>query len=152
MVVGVCQKKRQCKFNTDPKTFQGDPCPGLRKYIEVAYKCRPCKYSHTCRCTYTYVRTDACANVRGQMWDRVVPSGKRERIVFLRDIRFLFMRTSSVRLARRSHKNQRYRWNSSRDTHDGLAGGSRGNSRARRDPANSDRFRWLREYLLRVKT
>ncbi|EGI58936.1 Uncharacterized protein C21orf63-like protein [Acromyrmex echinatior] len=42
MVVGVCQKKRQCKFNTDPKTFQGDPCPGLRKYIEVAYKCRPC--------------------------------------------------------------------------------------------------------------
>ncbi|KAG5305997.1 EVA1C protein, partial [Acromyrmex insinuator] len=66
MVVGVCQKKRQCKFNTDPKTFQGDPCPGLRKYIEVAYKCRPCKYPHpyTCRYTHTYVRTDACANVR----------------------------------------------------------------------------------------
>ncbi|KYN28431.1 hypothetical protein ALC57_02158, partial [Trachymyrmex cornetzi] len=69
MVVGVCQKKRQCKFNTDPKTFQGDPCPGLRKYIEVAYKCRPCKYPHpyTCRYTHTYVRTDACANVREQM-------------------------------------------------------------------------------------
>ncbi|KMQ97049.1 hypothetical protein RF55_2638, partial [Lasius niger] len=41
MVVGVCQKKRQCKFNTNPETFQGDPCPGMRKYIEVAYKCRP---------------------------------------------------------------------------------------------------------------
>ncbi|KOX70705.1 hypothetical protein WN51_02129 [Melipona quadrifasciata] len=40
-VVDVCHKKRQCKFNTSPKTFQGDPCPGLPKYIEVAYQCRP---------------------------------------------------------------------------------------------------------------
>ncbi|XP_029158023.1 D-galactoside-specific lectin-like, partial [Nylanderia fulva] len=39
-VVGICQKKRQCKFNTSPKTF-GDPCPGMQKYLEVAYKCRP---------------------------------------------------------------------------------------------------------------
>lgn len=22
--------------------FRGDPCPGVRKYVEVAYKCRPC--------------------------------------------------------------------------------------------------------------
>lgn len=40
----ACQKKRQCKFKTSPKTFGGDPCPGVRKYVEVAYKCRPCKY------------------------------------------------------------------------------------------------------------
>ncbi|KYM97120.1 Uncharacterized protein C21orf63 like protein [Cyphomyrmex costatus] len=108
MVVGVCQKKRQCKFNTDPKTFQGDPCPGLRKYIEVAYKCRPCKYPHpyTCRYTHTYMHTDACANVREQMRDRAAPSRERKGIVFLRDIRFLFMRTSSIRLVRRSHKNR----------------------------------------------
>lgn len=100
---------------------------------------------------HTYVRTDACANVREQMWDRA-PSRKRKGIVFLWDIRFLFMRTSSVRSIRRSHKNRWYRWNSLRDTHDGSAGGSRRNSQVRRDPANSDRFRWLREYLLRVKT
>ncbi|KYM83428.1 Uncharacterized protein C21orf63 like protein [Atta colombica] len=50
MVVGVCQKKRQCKFNTDPKTFQGDPCPGLRKYIEVAYKCRPYEFRSKVAC------------------------------------------------------------------------------------------------------
>ncbi|GLH02818.1 Uncharacterized protein GBIM_08783 [Gryllus bimaculatus] len=40
-VVEACQKKRQCKFQTSPRTFGGDPCPGVRKYVEVAYKCRP---------------------------------------------------------------------------------------------------------------
>lgn len=49
-VVEVCQKKRQCKFNTSPKTFQGDPCPGLRKYIEVAYKCRPYEFRSKMAC------------------------------------------------------------------------------------------------------
>ena len=42
-VVEACQKKRHCKFLASPRTFGGDPCPGLRKFIEVAYKCRPCK-------------------------------------------------------------------------------------------------------------
>lgn len=42
-VVESCQKKRHCKFLSSPKTFKGDPCPGFRKFIEVAYKCRPCK-------------------------------------------------------------------------------------------------------------
>ncbi|XP_032689135.1 uncharacterized protein LOC116852673 isoform X1 [Odontomachus brunneus] len=49
-VVEVCQKKRQCKFNTSPNTFQGDPCPGLRKYIEVAYKCRPYEFRSKVAC------------------------------------------------------------------------------------------------------
>ncbi|XP_011350322.1 protein eva-1 isoform X2 [Ooceraea biroi] len=49
-VVEVCQKKRQCKFNTSPETFQGDPCPGLRKYIEVAYKCRPYEFRSKVAC------------------------------------------------------------------------------------------------------
>nr|XP_033341158.1 protein eva-1 homolog C-like isoform X4 [Megalopta genalis] len=49
-VVEVCQKKRQCKFNTSPKTFQGDPCPGLPKYIEVAYQCRPYEFRSKVAC------------------------------------------------------------------------------------------------------
>lgn len=44
-VVEACQKKRRCRFLSSPKTFGGDPCPGHRKFIEVAYKCRPSEYS-----------------------------------------------------------------------------------------------------------
>ncbi|XP_076751355.1 uncharacterized protein LOC143423722 isoform X1 [Xylocopa sonorina] len=49
-VVDVCHKKRQCKFNTSPKTFQGDPCPGLPKYSEVAYQCRPYEFRSKVAC------------------------------------------------------------------------------------------------------
>ncbi|XP_046434330.1 protein eva-1 isoform X1 [Neodiprion pinetum] len=49
-VVEACQKKRQCKFNTSPETFQGDPCPGLPKYIEIAYKCRPYEFRSKVAC------------------------------------------------------------------------------------------------------
>ncbi|XP_048512336.1 protein eva-1 homolog C-like isoform X5 [Athalia rosae] len=49
-VVEACQKKRQCKFNTSPETFQGDPCPGLPKYIEIAYKCRPYEFRSKIAC------------------------------------------------------------------------------------------------------
>ncbi|XP_033611197.1 protein eva-1 homolog C [Cryptotermes secundus] len=49
-VVEACQKKRQCKFQTSPKTFGGDPCPGVRKYVEVAYKCRPYEFRSKVAC------------------------------------------------------------------------------------------------------
>lgn len=51
-VVEACQKKRHCKFLASPKTFGGDPCPGHRKFVEVAYKCRPCKYCQGCGFIY----------------------------------------------------------------------------------------------------
>ncbi|XP_015430090.1 PREDICTED: protein eva-1 homolog C-like, partial [Dufourea novaeangliae] len=57
-VVEVCQKKRQCKFNTSPKTFQGDPCPGLPKYIEVAYKCRPYEFRSKVACETDVINLD----------------------------------------------------------------------------------------------
>jgi hypothetical protein len=43
-VVEACQKKRYCKFNSSANIIGNDPCPGVRKFVEVAYKCRPCKY------------------------------------------------------------------------------------------------------------
>lgn len=49
-VVEACQKKRQCKFQTSPKTFGGDPCPGVRKYVEIAYKCRPYEFRSKVAC------------------------------------------------------------------------------------------------------
>ncbi|CAG7716268.1 unnamed protein product [Allacma fusca] len=49
-VVGLCQKKTSCKFQTSPRTFGGDPCPGTRKYVEVAYKCRPSEFKSVIGC------------------------------------------------------------------------------------------------------
>uniref|UniRef100_A0A182M9Y8 SUEL-type lectin domain-containing protein n=1 Tax=Anopheles culicifacies TaxID=139723 RepID=A0A182M9Y8_9DIPT len=49
-VVEACQKKRHCKFLASPKTFGGDPCPGLRKFVEVAYKCRPYEFRSKIAC------------------------------------------------------------------------------------------------------
>ncbi|XP_055539592.1 protein eva-1 homolog C isoform X2 [Wyeomyia smithii] len=49
-VVEACQKKRHCKFLASPKTFGGDPCPGHRKFVEVAYKCRPYEFRSKIAC------------------------------------------------------------------------------------------------------
>ncbi|XP_045448944.1 uncharacterized protein LOC123657446 [Melitaea cinxia] len=43
-VVEACQKKPQCKVSTKLKTEVVDPCPGARKFVEVAYKCRPSEF------------------------------------------------------------------------------------------------------------
>lgn len=42
----TCQKKRHCKFTASARAFGGDPCPGVKKFVEVAFKCRPCKYTN----------------------------------------------------------------------------------------------------------
>ncbi|KAM3964394.1 uncharacterized protein ACR2FA_001372 [Aphomia sociella] len=49
-VVEACQKKRQCKFHTSPKTFGMDPCPRSRRFVEVAYKCRPYEFRSKVGC------------------------------------------------------------------------------------------------------
>ncbi|XP_060516203.1 uncharacterized protein LOC132695763 [Cylas formicarius] len=49
-VIEACQKKRQCKFQTSPTTFGGDPCPGIPKYVEVAYKCKPYEFRSKVAC------------------------------------------------------------------------------------------------------
>ncbi|GFS32023.1 protein eva-1 C [Nephila pilipes] len=36
-----CHKNRVCRLFISPETFRDDPCPGVRKFIEVMYKCRP---------------------------------------------------------------------------------------------------------------
>ncbi|XP_054163553.1 protein eva-1-like isoform X2 [Oppia nitens] len=41
-VESSCREQRICKFMTSPQSFGGiDPCPGVRKYAEIAFKCRP---------------------------------------------------------------------------------------------------------------
>jgi len=44
----LCQSKQSCSILTSPTSFgvdQFDNCPGIRKYIEVVYKCHPTKFS-----------------------------------------------------------------------------------------------------------
>ncbi|KAL0892877.1 hypothetical protein ABMA27_014562 [Loxostege sticticalis] len=48
-VVEACQKKPECKFSTKPRPGLEDPCPHTRKFVDVAYKCRPYEFrSRTC--------------------------------------------------------------------------------------------------------
>lgn len=74
-VVEACQKKKHCKFNGAPhfyrlstggdannynntvSTVNVDPCHKRRKIVEVAYKCRPCKFflEYTIPTFYMYV-------------------------------------------------------------------------------------------------
>ncbi|XP_049820369.1 protein eva-1 isoform X2 [Aethina tumida] len=63
-VVEACQKKRQCKFQTNPKTFGGDPCPGVRKYVEVAYKCRPYEFRSKVACENEKIQLKCNPNQR----------------------------------------------------------------------------------------
>ncbi|XP_022214357.2 uncharacterized protein LOC111068892 isoform X2 [Drosophila obscura] len=50
-VVDACQKKRHCKFAANSKTHTtGDPCSGIRKFVEIAYKCRPYEFRSKVAC------------------------------------------------------------------------------------------------------
>ncbi|XP_034114842.1 protein eva-1-like isoform X4 [Drosophila albomicans] len=50
-VVDACQKKRHCKFAANSKTHTtGDPCSGIRKFVEIAYKCRPYEFRSKLAC------------------------------------------------------------------------------------------------------
>uniref|UniRef100_A0A6A7G8N0 Protein eva-1-like isoform X1 n=1 Tax=Hirondellea gigas TaxID=1518452 RepID=A0A6A7G8N0_9CRUS len=50
-VVEDCQHQQQCQLQVAPDTFlKHDPCPTIRKYVEVAYKCRPATFMHAVVC------------------------------------------------------------------------------------------------------
>ncbi|CAK1547066.1 unnamed protein product [Leptosia nina] len=49
-VVEACQKKPACKFSTKSKPGAVDPCPHARKFVEVAYKCRPYEFRSRTGC------------------------------------------------------------------------------------------------------
>ncbi|KNC25942.1 hypothetical protein FF38_10251 [Lucilia cuprina] len=50
-VVDACQKKRHCKFSANSKPLAiGDPCAGIRKFVEIAYKCRPYEFRSKVAC------------------------------------------------------------------------------------------------------
>jgi len=44
VVVAECGGKQTCQLQTSPAAFGVDPCPGIRKFVEVLYKCRPSQF------------------------------------------------------------------------------------------------------------
>ncbi|XP_045197198.2 uncharacterized protein LOC123551946 isoform X2 [Mercenaria mercenaria] len=50
VILEACQDRQQCHLVASTKTFQQDPCPGTRKYLEVSYKCKPSEFSSETVC------------------------------------------------------------------------------------------------------
>ncbi|XP_077485954.1 protein eva-1-like [Amblyomma americanum] len=50
VVEAACREKEECAVKTDAESFMVDPCPGVHKYAEVAYKCRPTLFSNRIAC------------------------------------------------------------------------------------------------------
>ncbi|GFY49963.1 SUEL-type lectin domain-containing protein [Trichonephila inaurata madagascariensis] len=59
-----CRDQRICNVKTSPQTFGYDPCPGVRKYAEVAYKCRPNMFSNKVVCEGDRLRLRCHRNLR----------------------------------------------------------------------------------------
>ncbi|KAL4709906.1 hypothetical protein ACJJTC_003869 [Scirpophaga incertulas] len=68
-VVEACQKKPHCRFSTKPKPGLEDPCPRTRKFVDVAFKCRPYEFrSRTC-CQDEVIRLSCNPHSRVAIFD-----------------------------------------------------------------------------------
>lgn len=54
MVEELCHDEEDCILPVSPQAFDtadfADPCPEYRKYVEVAYKCKPTKFKSRLVC------------------------------------------------------------------------------------------------------
>ncbi|XP_067118715.1 protein eva-1-like isoform X1 [Centruroides vittatus] len=49
-IEAACREQQVCQLTTSPESFGSDPCPGVRKYAEVAFKCRPSTFYNKIVC------------------------------------------------------------------------------------------------------
>ncbi|CAG5031976.1 unnamed protein product [Parnassius apollo] len=68
-VVEACQKKPQCKFSTKSKPGLVDPCPFARKFVEVAYKCRPYEFRSRTGCENEIIKLSCNPHSRIAIFD-----------------------------------------------------------------------------------
>ncbi|XP_037965078.2 uncharacterized protein LOC105383162 [Plutella xylostella] len=68
-VVEACQKKPQCQFSTRPKPGLMDPCPHARKFVEVAYKCRPNEFRIQTVCEDDVIKLNCNPQSRVAVYD-----------------------------------------------------------------------------------
>ncbi|XP_076372792.1 protein eva-1-like isoform X2 [Tachypleus tridentatus] len=63
-VEAACREQQVCKMRTSPESLGGDPCPGVRKYAEVAYKCRPDVFYNEIACEGQRLRLRCSKSMR----------------------------------------------------------------------------------------
>ncbi|CAG0921697.1 unnamed protein product, partial [Notodromas monacha] len=63
-VVDKCQKEKSCQVYTTTTSFGEDPCPDVRKYLEVAYKCGPSIFQNKVLCKDERMTLSCPANFR----------------------------------------------------------------------------------------
>ncbi|XP_054715684.1 protein eva-1 homolog C-like [Uloborus diversus] len=51
-----CREKQECQLEISPKLLKEDPCPGVQRYLDVAYKCRPNKFFTRIVCQHDKMR------------------------------------------------------------------------------------------------
>nr|XP_021328016.1 protein eva-1 homolog C isoform X6 [Danio rerio]XP_021329888.1 protein eva-1 homolog C isoform X7 [Danio rerio] len=49
-VLSECQGHRDCQFLVNHQVFGKDPCPGIPKYINVSYRCKPTEHKRKVTC------------------------------------------------------------------------------------------------------
>ncbi|XP_049528345.1 protein eva-1 isoform X1 [Dermacentor silvarum] len=64
VVEAACREKEECTVKTDAKSFMVDPCPGVHKYAEVAFKCRPTTFSNRIVCENDVLNLRCHKNLR----------------------------------------------------------------------------------------
>ncbi|XP_065165328.1 protein eva-1-like isoform X2 [Atheta coriaria] len=78
-VIGLCQTKTECHFVSNATVFEGDPCPQERKYVEVAYKCRPYEFRSRLVCQDERMRLACNTNARIAIFTAIFGRGKGEK-------------------------------------------------------------------------
>lgn len=64
VVEEACREQEECTIRTDAKSFMVDPCPGVHKYAEVAYKCRPTTFTNRIICEDSVLNLRCHRNLR----------------------------------------------------------------------------------------
>lgn len=64
VVEAACREREECTVKTDSKSFMVDPCPGVHKYAEVAYKCRPTTFTNRIICENDVLNLRCHKNLR----------------------------------------------------------------------------------------
>ncbi|XP_041978614.1 protein eva-1 homolog C-like [Aricia agestis] len=80
-VVEACRKKPHCTFSTKSKPGTVDPCPHTRKFVDVAFKCRPHEFRSQTACEDEVIRLSCNPHSRVVIFDAMYGRKAYESII-----------------------------------------------------------------------